>query len=90
MDFLLRGGIKGAILFSRNGKDWNIQTSGQRIQLNDISFGNGRFVTVGSRGIFLSSIDADTFEEPEPPRKYNHPDVNYVKRRSSIVMIGLR
>ena len=42
-------------------------------------FGNGSLTII---------VDADTFEEPALPRKYNQPDVNYVKGRSSIVIDG--
>ncbi len=45
-------------------------------------------VEFSGSGTLTIILDADTFEEPAPPRKYNQPDVNYVKGRSSIVIDG--
>ena len=45
-------------------------------------------VEFSGSGTLTIILDADTFEGPAPPRKYNQPDVNYVKGRSSIVIDG--
>ena len=45
-------------------------------------------VEFSGSGTLTIILDADTFEEPAPPRKYNQPDVNYVKGRASIVING--
>ncbi len=45
-------------------------------------------VEFSGEGTLTIILDADTFEGPAPPRKYNQPDVNYVKGRASIVIEG--
>jgi alpha-tubulin suppressor-like RCC1 family protein len=45
-------------------------------------------VEYSGEGTLTIILDADTFEGPAPPRKYNQPDVNYVKGRPRILIDG--
>lgn len=45
-------------------------------------------VEFSGEGTLTIILDADTFVEPAPPRKYNQPDVNYAKGHPSIIIEG--
>ena len=50
-----RSGYPGAILSSTDGVTWTSRTSGTTVGLHGITYGNGRFVTVGDAGVILQS-----------------------------------
>jgi photosystem II stability/assembly factor-like uncharacterized protein len=52
-------GISGTILTSSDGTSWNNKSSGTT-QLNEVTYGNSTFITVGQSGSILSSSDNGT------------------------------
>ena len=57
--------MRGTIQTSTNGDVWTTRQTGTRALLG-ITYGNGRFVTVGSAGIILASEDAITWTNVDP------------------------
>ena len=56
-------GQGGIILTSSDGTSWTKRTSGTRMSLSRVTYGNGLFVTVGQVGIILTSSDGITWAE---------------------------
>jgi len=56
----MSGVVAGTIL-TYNGSSWGSPASGTSNQLNNVTFGNGLFVAVGSSGTILTSSDGDTW-----------------------------
>ena len=54
-------GSSGTIITSSNGTNWTRSTSGTKVKLRAVTFGNNTFVAVGSSGTILTSPDGITW-----------------------------
>ena len=58
----LRGSGEGGKIFtSSDGSTWTPRTSGQNSTLTNVTYANGKFVTVGNLGIILNSPNGTTW-----------------------------
>lgn len=56
-------GEDGAILHSRNGREWTIRKSGVKGMLQSVAYGKGTFVAVGDDNVILTSKDGLTWSK---------------------------
>src|SRR5208282_1961728 len=54
-------GVAAGTILTYNGSSWASPASGTTNQLNNVTFGNGLFVAVGSSGTILTSPDGSTW-----------------------------
>ena len=62
----MAAGNNGTIMASPDGLNWTTQRSGTLLRLYDVTYGNGKYVCVGARGIILVSSNNGAIWEPVP------------------------
>lgn len=86
---------KGAVYSSNNGATWTAATVSQNdmnIQLNHISFGNGKFWAAGmqyqpvKKGVVFSSSDGVTWTNENYPFEHQVHDIFYHEQRKRILV----
>lgn len=70
-------GANGGVLRSEDAENWIFQPLGHDLQ--DVAFGNGRFVTVGSSGSMLTSTDGTSWTELPKLTNFDIQGIHYAQ-----------